>query len=340
MTEGTPKPPPLPQAGSSRPPQQSGPTPPTGRTAGPPNPGVSFDASSAVFGTRPTGPNRPPIRPVGFQARLLSTNLLYAATAVQILVAGLTALYFYDLRRFDWTTQVTAGDAVFDLAGDFVESAFPVDHLPIDDDQRFVEFLAKRIQLERLIGWMFYGNLLVGFAELGCFIFWQLQVRRNALALGSVELRNSPVSVVVWWFVPMAVLVIPFLVAQELWRVSDPSVPPGDGRVWRTKRPSFLIGAWWSVLVLTKLLYWFTAFMLILNLITIFSPVTLQAIALTGTVIAGFLQIEYIRRQVRRQASLFQRRMRAVEKASAAGEPTIPAAEAPNQPESVSAAIV
>jgi hypothetical protein len=157
---------------------------------------------------------KPPIRPVGFRNRDLAAILVYAATVIQMLVAGLTAIYFYDLRRYDWTTQVTTGDAAFDLMGDFLESTFPLESLP---------------------------------------------------------------------------------------------------------------RAWWSVLLLTKLLYWFTAFMLVLNLIPIFSPITLQAIALSGTVVAGILQIDLIRRLIRRQASLFQRRMRAVEKAEAAGEPIMPA---------------
>jgi hypothetical protein len=134
---------------------------------------------------------------------------------------------------------------------------------------------------------------------------------------------------VVWWFVPVAVLFMPVLAVQEIWRASDPSVPPGDGRIWRNKRSSFLVGAWWSVLVLTKVLYWFTAFMLVGNLITVFSPITLQAIALSGTVVAGGLQIELIRRLARRQSNLFQRRTRAADKAEAAGEPTVPAIELP-----------
>jgi hypothetical protein len=272
---------------------------------------------------------KPPIRPVGFRDRDLATNLVCAATAVQMLVAGLTAIYFYDLRRYDWTTQITTGDAAFDLMGDFLESTFPLESLPMDDDERFMEFLEKRVQVERLIGWMFYGNLAVGWAELFCFAFWQYRMRRNVAALGSVGLRHSAVLGVAWWFVPFAAMCLPVLVVQEIWRASDPSVPPGDGRSWRMKRSSFLIGTWWSVLLLTKLLYWFTGFMLVLNLITIFSPITLQAIALSGTVVAGILQIDLVRRLVGRQASLFQRRMRAVEKAEAAGEPTVPAAESP-----------
>jgi len=352
MSEGPSQPPPLPGKARSNPlppvtitPQVAGPSPgcpsPRGPSVGSRSVSSPSVESAKFAGAGFTGPGidtfgsaagasapkRPPIRPVGFVNPRTVTVIAIVVTSLQILAAGLSGWYFLDLRRYDVTTRMTAGDSLFDLTTAFLGDPW-VDEDDADDPTLGV-FWKKWKQAERLVEPLFYGNLAIAWIELICLCVWQYRVRQNAAALGSVDLRRSAVMGVVWWIVPYASMVLPFIAVQEIWRASDPSVPPGDGRAWRVKPGSPLIAGWWGALVLTKVLYWFTAIMLMLSMITVVSPITLLVISLAGTVVAGLLQLELIRRLSKRQEALYARRMRAVEKAEAAGEPTVQAAAAP-----------
>ncbi len=63
------------------------------------------------------------------------------------------------------------------------------------------------------------------------------------------KLSYSPGWAVGSIFLPVANLVIPLLVVQEIWKASDPQTPPDDPKAWRKNPLSFLAVFWWIVSV-------------------------------------------------------------------------------------------
>ena len=79
-------------------------------------------------------------------------------------------------------------------------------------------------------------------------IIWMWRVAKNAELTGRTQPRFGPGWAIGGWFIPLASLVIPVLVMQDLWRASDPAVPRGDP-VWRRRPGSAPAGMrpamWW-----------------------------------------------------------------------------------------------
>jgi hypothetical protein len=79
------------------------------------------------------------------------------------------------------------------------------------------------------------------------FIVWQWRTAKNAaVVLRRRGARYGPGWSIGGWFIPLANLVIPVLVMQDLWRSSDPQSSP-DG--WRSRPRSALVGWWWVAFV-------------------------------------------------------------------------------------------
>lgn len=83
------------------------------------------------------------------------------------------------------------------------------------------------------------------------FLVWQWRSARNAEALDRFGARFGPVWSIGGWFIPLANLVIPVLVMQDLWRSFDPR-PSIEG--FRKNPRSGLIGWWWGVFVISGFL--------------------------------------------------------------------------------------
>ena len=96
----------------------------------------------------------------------------------------------------------------------------------------------------------FYGLTQLGIVVL--FIIWQFRAAKNNEALDRVGARFGPGWSIGAWFIPLANLVIPVLIMQDLWRGAAPETPRGDPR-WRSARGSWLIGVWWAVWVISLL---------------------------------------------------------------------------------------
>ena len=86
-----------------------------------------------------------------------------------------------------------------------------------------------------------------------CFIVWMWRAAKNNEALGRTGARFGPGWAIGGWFIPIANLVIPFLMMQDLWRGSDPSTPRDDHQ-WRASGASTLVGWWWATVVATSIL--------------------------------------------------------------------------------------
>jgi Domain of unknown function (DUF4328)/Protein of unknown function (DUF2510) len=80
------------------------------------------------------------------------------------------------------------------------------------------------------------------------FIIWLWRAAKNAQFLGRTSARFGPGWSIGGWFIPLANLVIPVLIVQDLWRATTPGTPPGSS--WRGERGSALVGWWWALLIL------------------------------------------------------------------------------------------
>src|SRR5262245_35859116 len=95
-------------------------------------------------------------------------------------------------------------------------------------------------------------NRLLGATELALalatavpFLLWVYRTNRNARALGAEGMTYSPGWSVGWFFVPLANLVMPFLVVREIWKASSVC----SGANWRQASVSPVFSAWWAVSV-------------------------------------------------------------------------------------------
>ena len=89
---------------------------------------------------------------------------------------------------------------------------------------------------------------LSGFVAIAIFvllIIWLYRAAKNNEALGRANPRLGPGWAIGGWFIPIANLVIPFIVMDDVWRGADPSLPRGDPN-WRR---SSTLGAIWAWLV-------------------------------------------------------------------------------------------
>ncbi len=87
------------------------------------------------------------------------------------------------------------------------------------------------------------------------FIVWMWRAARNNEALARTHPRLGPAWAIAGWFLPFVNLVLPVMLAQDLWRGADSSVARGQ-RGWRRSRGSYLIGAWWTCFVVSWI-QWF-----------------------------------------------------------------------------------
>jgi hypothetical protein len=84
---------------------------------------------------------------------------------------------------------------------------------------------------------------LVGIATFVLLIIWLYRAAKNNEALGRQNPRLGPGWAIGGWFIPVAWWVIPFIVLDDVWRGSDPSIPRGDPS-WRRSKTLPAIWAW------------------------------------------------------------------------------------------------
>jgi Domain of unknown function (DUF4328)/Protein of unknown function (DUF2510) len=99
-------------------------------------------------------------------------------------------------------------------------------------------------QVSQFVGWVAVVVIVLA-------ILWQWRSQHNAQALGREGARISPGWGVAGWLIPLANLVIPYLVFQDLWRSSDEHSEPGTG--WRSLPGAPLVSAWWVAQVVGTL---------------------------------------------------------------------------------------
>lgn len=116
------------------------------------------------------------------------------------------------------------------------------------DDAR--DFLDSRIDENDFLE-AYAPSLLLGFVQGAATIalvvltmIWMYRVASNHKALQR-NVTWAPGWAIGGWFLPPGALyIIPYLMFRELWKASDPAVPPGDQR-WKENRVSPVVTVWW-----------------------------------------------------------------------------------------------
>ena len=86
-----------------------------------------------------------------------------------------------------------------------------------------------------------------------CFLIWVIRSYRNLPALGVQPLRMSTSRATAVWFIPFVNLVLSKEVVDDLWRGSDPEVPPLSP-AWRLQTVPYRVHLWWVTLLTSGVL--------------------------------------------------------------------------------------
>jgi Domain of unknown function (DUF4328) len=81
------------------------------------------------------------------------------------------------------------------------------------------------------------------------FIGWTRASYVKTQRLGATDLRYSPTWAVLAWFIPLANLVIPKQIMNDVWRASDPALPAHGETGWKMNRVNWLVDLWWIAFV-------------------------------------------------------------------------------------------
>jgi hypothetical protein len=85
-------------------------------------------------------------------------------------------------------------------------------------------------------------------------IIWTFRAMKNNEALGRTDARFKPGWGIAGWLIPLANLVIPVLILQDLWRGSDARAPRSNDMSWRSNKGSPLVGWYWAAFVVSNLI--------------------------------------------------------------------------------------
>jgi len=147
----------------------------------------------------------------------------------------------------------------------------------------------------------------------GLWLAWFRRAYLNLPALGARRLRFRPWWAVGAWLVPVFSLFRPKQVLNDIWRASDPGLPPEQGDTWRRRPVAELLGWWWLAFLASVFVRSITteavhaaADLMLLGLLPEqferFQPSAgMQVLADLLTVLCGLLALRVVRRTTARQ---------------------------------------
>jgi Domain of unknown function (DUF4328) len=208
MSQPPPPPPP------STPPSGPDPQIPAPPPAAPPPGYYAEGTAPSPPGGAPTGAYGPPAR--WRSLRGITTALTWLFSAHIVLTAVLIIGVFNHLR----------------VLGDKESGGLVIDTKAVNDANALP---AAMIVLSGLVGLAIFVLLII----------WLYRAAKNNEALGRQNPRLGPGWAIGGWFIPIAWWVIPFVILDDVWRGSDPSIARADPG-WRR---SSTMGAIWAWLV-------------------------------------------------------------------------------------------
>ena len=93
--------------------------------------------------------------------------------------------------------------------------------------------------------------LLTFVATVIAFLIWIHRTSKNLAALGWQNQRFSPVEALVWWFVPILWLFMPYRVMKEIWKGSLRSQRTSEFATSDKLPITPLLGPWWAAWLLS-----------------------------------------------------------------------------------------
>ncbi len=92
----------------------------------------------------------------------------------------------------------------------------------------------------------------VELAALILLLIWLYRISQNTWSMGTEDMQYTPGWSVGWFFVPLANLVMPYHVLNELWKANS-SVVTGP---WRRPKASPVLGFWWATWVASMVIHY------------------------------------------------------------------------------------
>lgn len=105
---------------------------------------------------------------------------------------------------------------------------------------------------DSLIRGLSAASLLIGLVTGILFLVWLHRANRNLRAFRTEEIHYSPALAVGSFFIPIVSLVWPFMAMREIWKASDPDLPPFAKESFRFSKLGMLVPLWW-VLFLARI---------------------------------------------------------------------------------------
>jgi uncharacterized protein DUF4328 len=208
------QPPPPPPPPPSEPPSGSDPQIPAPPPPAPPPGYYAEGTAPSPTGSAPSAPYGPPARWRSLRGITSALTWLFAAHIVLtvVLIIGV-------LNHLRVLSDKETGGLVFDTKA-------------VNDANGLA---AAMIILSGLVAVAIFVLLII----------WLYRAAKNNEALGRQNARLGPGWAIGGWFIPLANFVIPFIIMDDVWRGSDPSIARGDPS-WRR---SSTLGAIWAWLV-------------------------------------------------------------------------------------------
>lgn len=152
---------------------------------------------------------------------------LSGATRILLVLCGVVAAgsLIADVARFVFIGDLLGDPTSADLRGQLQFA---------DDWQALVGLLVVAVSLPTIV----------------LFLIWVYRVAENVPVLGSPRWPLRPVWAVAWWFVPVANLILPKRVLDDIWRRSDPDAAEVLGADVRAARVPTSQLVWWICLLL------------------------------------------------------------------------------------------
>ena len=98
-------------------------------------------------------------------------------------------------------------------------------------------------------------NLLAYVLTVVAFLFWIHRASANLASLGAVGQSAGPLAAILWWFVPVAYIFMPYIVVKEIWRGSTPPPYPFGEQDWKALPGSSLLPWWWVIWLVSESAY-------------------------------------------------------------------------------------